>query len=88
MKISILTITVVTATALAAFGQEGAVENVKHEAKKAGQTVKNGLETAGKKDQRSRPNCWTKNMKETAETVGHKTKETARNSRQKDQGNC
>ncbi|HSS16566.1 MAG TPA: hypothetical protein VLQ29_06260, partial [Candidatus Dormibacteraeota bacterium] len=65
MKLTSLIITLVTATALAALGQEGTLQEVKHGAKKAGETVKNGLETAGKK------------TKEAAETVGEKTKETA-----------
>ena len=65
MKITSLIIALVAATALAAFGQEGTVDEVKRDAKKAGETVKNGLETAGKK------------TKEAAETVGEKTKETA-----------
>jgi DNA anti-recombination protein RmuC len=76
MKIAILIITVVTAAALAAFGQERAVENVKHGAKKAGETVKDGLETAGKKTKEAAKTVGQK-TKETAETVGHKTKETA-----------
>src|SRR6266545_1478562 len=66
MKISTLIITLVAATALAALGQEGTVDEVKRDAKKAGETVKDGLETAGTK------------TKEAAETVGEKTKETAK----------
>jgi hypothetical protein len=76
MKISILTISMVTAAALAAFGQEGAVEDVKHEAKKAGQTVKDGVEAAGKKTKEVAQTVGQK-TKETAETVGHKTREAA-----------
>src|SRR5580704_10645547 len=71
MKIVSLIISLVAATALVALAQEGTIEDVKHGAKKAGETVKNGLETAGKK------------TKETAETVGEKTKETARTVHQK-----
>lgn len=66
MKISILIITLIAATALAALGQEGAVEDVKPGAKEAGQTVKNGVKTAGEK------------TKETAQTVDQKTKESAK----------
>jgi len=77
MKITILTITVVMTVALAAFGQEGAVEDVKHGAKKAGQTVKNGLETAGEKTKEAAQTVGRK-TKETAQTVGEKTKETAK----------
>src|SRR5207248_176076 len=66
MKITSLIITFTLATALVALAQEGTVEEVKHGAKKAGQTVKDGVETAGKK------------TRETAERVGEKTKETAK----------
>ena len=65
MKIPSLIITLTVATAVVAFAQEGTLQDVKHEAKKAGETVKDGLETAGKK------------TKEAAETVGEKTKEAA-----------
>ena len=65
MKIPSLIITLTVATALVAFAQEETLQDVKHEAKKAGETVKDGLETAGKK------------TKEAAETVGEKTKEAA-----------
>src|SRR6202035_1254306 len=71
MKITSLIITLTVATALAVLAQEGTLEDVKHGAKKAGETVKNGLETAGEK------------TKETAETVGKKTKETTRTVHQK-----
>ena len=66
MKITSFIITLTVATALVALAQEGAVEEVKHGAKKAGQTVKDGLETAGKK------------TKETAQAVGQKTEESAK----------
>jgi hypothetical protein len=65
MRITSLIITFVAATALAALGQEGTIEDIKHGAKKAGETVKDGLETVGEK------------TKEAAETVGEKTKEAA-----------
>ena len=65
MRITSLVIVLVTATALAALGQEGTIEEAKHGAKKVGETIKNGLETVGEK------------TKDTVETVGEKTKETA-----------
>ena len=76
MKITGLIITLLAATALAAFAQEGTMEDVKHGAKKAGQTVKNGLETAGKKTRETAETVGEK-TKENAKTVGRKTKETA-----------
>jgi hypothetical protein len=76
MKITSLIITLVAATALAAFGQEGTADEVKRDAKKAGETVKNGLETAGKKTKEAAETVGEK-TKETAKTVGRKTKETA-----------
>ena len=65
MKIASLIAALVATAALTALGQEGVVQDVKHGAKKAGETIKNGLETADEK------------TKETAKTVGKKTKETA-----------
>ena len=62
MKITSLIAAFVATVALTAFGQEGVVQDVKHGAKKAGETVKDGLETVGEK------------TKETAKTVGKKTK--------------
>jgi hypothetical protein len=76
MKISSLIITLVAGIAVAALGQEGTVDEVKHGAKKAGETVKNGLETAGKKTKEAAETVGEK-TKETAQTVGRKTKETA-----------
>src|SRR6266542_3798739 len=93
MKITSLIITLTAATALVALAQEGTIEDVKHGAKKAGETVKNGLETAGEKTkeaaetvgEKTKETAKTvgKNTKETAETVGKKTKETARTVQQK-----
>src|SRR4029077_19798942 len=65
MKIASLITALVATAALTAFAQEGVVQDVKHGAKKAGETIKDGLETVGEK------------TKETAQTVGRKTKETA-----------
>ena len=62
MRITSLVIVLVTAAAFAALGQEGTIEDIKHGAKKAGETVKDGLETVGEK------------AKETAEIVGRKRK--------------
>jgi hypothetical protein len=76
MKITSLIIALVAATALAALAQEGTLQEVKHGAKKAGQTVKDGVETAGEKTKEAAETVGEK-TKETAKTVGRKTKETA-----------
>jgi len=65
MKIASLIAVLIATAALTASGQEGVIQDVKHDAKKAGETIKDGLETAGEK------------KKEAAKTVGKKTKETA-----------
>jgi hypothetical protein len=78
MKIAGLIVTLTVATALAALAQEGTLQEVKHGAKKAGETVKNGVETAGKKTKEAAETVGEK-TKETAEKVGRKTKETAQN---------
>jgi len=49
MKITSLIITLTVATALVALAQEGTMEEVKHGAKKTGQTVKDGLKLRAKK---------------------------------------
>ena len=49
MKITSLIAAFVATAALTALGQEGVVQDVKHGAKKAGETVKDGLETVGEK---------------------------------------
>ena len=81
MKITSFIITLVAATALAALGQEGALEDVKHGAKKAGRRSRTDLKRRAKRPRkpRSGPDRQTvgQKTKETAETVGHKTKETA-----------
>jgi hypothetical protein len=81
-KIASLMITLTVATALVALGQEGTLQDVKHGAKKAGETVKDGLETAGKKTKETAQTVGEK-TKETAKTVGRKTKETAQTVSQK-----
>jgi hypothetical protein len=82
MKITSLIITLTVATALAALGQEGTLQDVKHGAKKAGQTVKDGVETASEKTKEAAETVGEK-TKETAKTVGRKTKETAQTVGQK-----
>ena len=47
MKITNLIAVLVVTAAVTGFGQEGVVQDVKHGAKKAGETIKDGLETAG-----------------------------------------
>ena len=75
MKIMSLIAALVATAALTALGQEGVVQDVKHGAKKTGETIKDGVETVGEK------------TKDTAKTVGKKTKETGRDRREKDKGN-
>lgn len=75
MKIVSLIAALVATVALNALGQEGVVQDVKHGAKKAGETIKDGLETAGEKTKETAQAVGRK-TKETAETVGEKTKET------------
>jgi hypothetical protein len=75
MKITSLIAAFVATVALTALGQDGVVQDVKHGAKKAGETVKDGLETAGEKTKETAKTVGKK-TKETAETVGEKTKET------------
>lgn len=69
MKITSLIAALVATAALTALGQEGVLQDVKQDAKKTGEAIKDGLETVGKK------------TKETAETVGERTKETGASSR-------
>jgi hypothetical protein len=76
MRITSLFIVLLTATAGTALGQEETMQEIKHGAKKAGETIKNGLETAGEKTKDAAETVGEK-TKETAETVGKKTKETA-----------
>jgi hypothetical protein len=66
MKTPSLVIVLITATTVAALGQEGVGQEIKQGAKKAGQTVKETAKTVGKK------------TKEAAETVAEKTKEAWR----------
>src|SRR6266581_8027889 len=77
MKITSLIAAFVATAALTALGQEGVVQDVKHGAKKAGETIKDGLETAGEKTKETAKTVGRK-TKETAQTVGEKTKEAAK----------
>jgi hypothetical protein len=82
MRIPSFVIALIAATAVAALGQEGTLQDVKHGAKKAGETVKDGVETAGQKTKEAAETVGEK-TKETAKTVGRKTKETAQTVGQK-----
>jgi hypothetical protein len=75
MKITNLIVVLLAAGTLAVFGQEGTVQEIKHEAKKAGQKIKEGAETVGEKTKQAAETVGEK-TKETAETVSRKTKET------------
>ena len=75
MKIASLIAALVATAALTAFAQEGVVQDVKHGAKKAGETIKDGVETVGEKTKETAKTVGKK-TKEAAETVGEKTKET------------
>ena len=80
MKIASLITALVATAALTAFGQDGVIQEVKHGAKKAGETIKDGLETAGEKTKETAKTVGKK-TKEAAETVGEKTKETGETNR-------
>ncbi|MGA7273872.1 MAG: hypothetical protein WBX14_03420 [Candidatus Udaeobacter sp.] len=75
MKITSLIVALLTAGVLAVFGQEETVQDLKHDAKKAGEKIKEGVETVGEKTKQAAETVGEK-TKETAETVGRKTKET------------
>ena len=75
MKITSLIAACFATVALTALGQEGAIQDVKHGAKKAGETIKDGLETVGEKTKETAKTVGKK-TKQTAATVGEKTKET------------
>ena len=75
MKIVSLIAALAVTTAFAALGQDGVIQDVKHGAKKAGETIKDGLQTAGEKTKETAKTVGRK-TKETAQTVGEKTKET------------
>ena len=74
MKITSLIVALLTAGTLAVFGQEGTVQDLKHDAKKAGEKIKKGAETVGEKTKQAAETVGRK-TKETVETVGEKTNE-------------
>jgi gas vesicle protein len=75
MKTTRLIVALLTAGTLTVFGQEGTVQDIKHDAKKAGEKIKEGVETVGEKTKQAAETVGEK-TKDTAETVGRKTKET------------
>ena len=75
MKITSLIVALLAAGTLTAFGQEGTAQDIKHDAKKAGEKIKEGVETVGEKTKHAAETVGEK-TKDTAETVGRKTKET------------
>jgi gas vesicle protein len=75
MKTTSLIVALLTAGTLSVFGQEGTVQDIKHDAKKAGEKIKEGVETVGEKTKHAAETVGEK-TKDTAETVGRKTKET------------
>jgi hypothetical protein len=85
MKTRTLIAAFIVTAALTAFGQEGVVQDVKHGAKKAGETIKDGLETAGEKTKEAAKTVGKK-TKETADTVATKTKETVNGTGEKAAG--
>jgi gamma-glutamylcysteine synthetase len=75
MKTTNLIVALLAAGTLAVFAQEETVQDIKHDAKKAGEKIKEGVETVGEKTKQAAETVGEK-TKETAETVGRKTKET------------
>jgi|ERR1051325_1233885 hypothetical protein len=75
MKIWTLTAALAATAAVTGLCQEGVLQDVKHGAKKTGETIKDGLETAGEKTKETAKTVGQK-TKETAQTIGEKTKET------------
>jgi uncharacterized membrane protein YukC len=75
MKTTSLIVALLAAGTLAVFAQEETVQDIKHDAKKAGEKIKEGVETVGEKTKQAAETVGEK-TKETAETVGRKTKET------------
>ena len=79
MKIASLIAALIATAGFTALGQDGVVQDVKHGAKKAGETIKDGVETAAEKTKETAKTVGRK-TKETAQTVGEKTKEPVRRS--------
>ena len=75
MKTASLIVALLTAGTLTVFGQEGTAQDIKQDAKKAGEKIKEGVETVGEKTKQVAETVGEK-TKDTAETVGRKTKET------------
>ncbi len=75
MKTTSLIVALLAAGTLAVFAQEETVQDIEHDAKKAGEKIKEGVETVGEKTKQAAETVGEK-TKETAETVGRKTKET------------
>ncbi|MFZ0916608.1 MAG: hypothetical protein WAN04_06915 [Candidatus Udaeobacter sp.] len=75
MRITSLIVALLTAGTLAVFAQQETIQDVKHDAKKAGEKIKEGVETVGEKTKQAAETVGEK-TKDTAETVGRKTKET------------
>ena len=75
MKTTSLIVALLTAGTLTVFGQEGTVQDLKPDAKKAGEKIKKGVETVGEKTKQAAETIGEK-TKETTETVGRKTKQT------------
>lgn len=75
MKIASLIMALVATAAFTAVGQDGVVQDVKHGAKKAGETIKDGLQTAGEKTKETAKTVARKTTN-TVETLGEKTKQT------------
>jgi gamma-glutamylcysteine synthetase len=75
MKTTSLIVALLAAGTLAVFAQEETVQDIKHDAKKAREKIKEGVETVGEKTKQAAETVGEK-TKETAETVGRKTKET------------
>jgi hypothetical protein len=71
MKMTSLIVALLTAGTLTVFGQEGTVQDIKHDAKKAGEKIKEGVEIGGEK------------TKQAAETVGEKTNQGSRTAHRK-----
>jgi Ni/Co efflux regulator RcnB len=73
--ISIITV-LVTAAALTTFAQEGVVQDVKHVAKKTGETIKDGVETAAEKTKET-VNSTDEKAAETTRKTHHKSSKTS-----------
>jgi len=82
MKTTNLIVALLTAGTLTLFGQEGTVQDIKHDAKKAGEKIKEVVETVCEKTKQAAETVGEK-TKDTAETVGRKTKEALKSAGEK-----